>query len=175
MFMPLRNYNYERLGSWFLVLRGLDPVAQYVPYIAAYYYGATQDPSRQLGPVVEYLAVAGHDQGYEKWRWLAQAAYLSYYRQGDKKRGIEIATDLSRSPEEIPIWARQMPVILQAKMGDRETALRMMTAMLQDALKRKQDRETIFEINFIIDYICDHLQTPAEAKKNPICPLSRGY
>ena len=72
---PLKNYDFPMLGQWFNLEDTLDPHSDFVPYIAAYYYGGSQN-GKEIGPVVDYLEVVGkrHNDVYArdpKWRWLA--------------------------------------------------------------------------------------------------------
>jgi hypothetical protein len=171
LFTPLKDYRYDRLGHWFMALDAQDPVSNYVPYLASYYFGGTQDPEHQLRPVIDYLARAGsHSAGYKKWRWLAQAVYLAKFKYKDAPLSLDLAYKLAALPEDMPHWAHQMPAIISADMGDKETALRMMNSILSDMLKDK-DKVEPQEINFVVDFICNRIYTPIEARQQKICDL----
>ena len=166
---PLYMYDYNKLGAWFNVLYELDATSNYPPYLAAYYYGATQEPERQLAPVIEYLARVGQQGENGKWRWLAQAAYLAFHKKKEHAYAIEIAHKLAALPVEMPHWARQMPAILSAESGDNETALKLMRSILIDMVNNKDVAPNANEINFLIDFICHRAQTPEQAQLDPVC------
>lgn len=171
LFTPLKNYRYDRIGEWLNVLLTLDSTSNYAPHVAAFYFGATQDPKRQLRPIIEYLAKAGEAKtGYKKWRWLTQAVYLAKFKYKDDQLALSLAYRLAALPGEMPHWAHQMPAIISADMGDKETALRLMNSILVDLLKDK-DHVQPQEINFVVDFICRRLYTPAEAKVQKVCEL----
>ncbi len=48
------TYDYDRLGNWFSLSRKLDARSNFVPYLAAYYFGAVEEPAK-LKPLVRYL------------------------------------------------------------------------------------------------------------------------
>ena len=52
---PLRDYKYEDLIQWFDLAHDLDPQADFVPYIAAYYFGGLEGDPDQLRYIVNYL------------------------------------------------------------------------------------------------------------------------
>lgn len=162
---PLYEYDYERLAEWFFLEHKLDPRADFIPLLAAYYFGATQTPE-ELDPVIEYLAVAGQRPEPQKWRWLAQAVYLARFRRGDLDKALELAHILaSLYREGMPGWTRQMPAFIAAATGDKETALAIMTAILRD----DGDKLHPNEINFMIDFICTRLLQGEEAATYPLC------
>lgn len=162
---PLKNYDYERLKDWFLLTWLLDNRSNYVPYLAAYYFGAVPVPQK-LSPLVEYLEVVGLEPRDEKWRWMAQAVYLARYEMKDMDRALSLANKLAANPDPtMPIWARQMPAFVQSARGDKQAAYEIML----NILKTEGDKMPIQEVNFMIDYICRRVLEQAEAKANPLC------
>lgn len=169
---PLYLYDYNRLGSWLELLHRLDARSDYVPYLAAYYFGATQDPMRQLPPVIDYLARAGHEPYAGKWRWLSQASFMAFHRRGDHTTGIRLAHQLAGLPrKDMPHWAYQMPAILSGASGDKETAVKLMSSILVATLNDPYRKADPVEVNFMVDFICNRMQTPAEARGNPLCQI----
>lgn len=162
----LKDYNYETLGGWFNLLDRLDPKSNYVPYLAAYYYGAVQDPS-MLGPVISYLEKVGMYEGQGRWRWLAQAAYLARHRMKDTDWAIRIARKLGSiyKPGEMPVWTLNMESMLTADMGDKQAAYLLMLEILKNEGPRMSASEYASNINLI----CETILTPLEAEKSPIC------
>ncbi len=169
---PLYLYDYTRLGHWFNVLHALDQRSDYVPYLAAYYFGATQDPKRQLGPVVDYLERAGSAPYPGKWRWLAQATYQAYHARGDHERGLQLAYKLAALPQQdMPHWAKQMPAILNGANGDKHEAVRLMSSILEATLKDPYKKPDPVEINFMVDFICNRMLSKLEAAQNELCKI----
>lgn len=156
---PLKSYNYVRLGEWFKHLHALDPAADHVPMLAAYYFGAT----RVVGDVkhiVDYLGAIGRNPVGEKWRWLAYATYLARYRMDDVQRALDLAYVLARMElldDEMPIWARQMPAFILSAQGEKETA----RAMIEQMLATEESLHPN-EVNFLKAHLIEQLGVPAD-------------
>lgn len=156
---PLKGYNYERLGRWFFLLDSLDPFSDHVPMIAAYYFGATRIPN-DAAVVADYLGKVGQATAGEKWRWLAQAAYLAQHRMNNLDLALSFAYKLSRMGQagvDMPQWARQMPAFILRTKGDKEAARQLMKNML---VTEKSAHPA--EINFMQSYLIDELGVDPE-------------
>lgn len=162
---PLQNYNYDMIGKWLMLGSRLDPVANYLPALAAYYYSATQNKA-SLGPIVDYLAEAGMRPEPHKWRWLAQAVYLARFELKDLNKALDLAHKLANlSRSDMPIWTRQMPAFVMNAQGDKRASYALMMGILSSSGKDLSPPEILF----IRDYICDQVLSPAEALSEPLC------
>ncbi len=150
-FTPLKNYDYKTLSKWFHLLDTLDRRSNYIPALASYYYGNSQNVS-DVPYVVDYLEKHASYDPAQKWWWLSQAVYLANYRMEDKKRALELAKELAASPGKIPIWARQMPAFIMEDLGEKAEAL----ALIQ-GLSESIDELSQGEINFMNYFIKDRL------------------
>ncbi len=130
---PLKDYNYDKLHDWFFLLHELDPIADHVPMLAAHYFGGTVVPY-QSSKVVSYLSVAGKIRAPEKWRWLAQAAYLAQHRMHNLDEALKYAYQLQRLSRDysidMPQWARQMPVFVLNNRGEKAASRALMENLL---------------------------------------------
>jgi hypothetical protein len=160
-----KNYDYQRLKEWLLLAWALDSKSNFVPYLASYYFGSVEDPEK-IRPLVEYLIIAGRGMTGEKWRWMAQAIYLTRYKLKSPDRAYELATELAaRQDETMPIWARQMPAFIMTAKGDKQAAYDIMV----NILKSSAEKMPAEEVNFMRHYICDKLLDKAQAATNPLC------
>ncbi|MGZ9097193.1 MAG: hypothetical protein ACXW30_02720 [Micavibrio sp.] len=165
----LKEYDYQRLGDWLFLADNLDPISNFIPSLSAFYFGATTKGD-DLGPVVDYLEMAGQRPQKHKWRWLAQAIYLARYQQGDYERALELAHKLAALPrDDMPPWTRQMPAFVMTAKGDKEAAYALMMGILKNGI----DDMTPVEIRFIRDYVCDRILTPEQAAQNDLCTKTR--
>lgn len=148
--VPLQDYNYEHLRDWFFSLYALDPRSDFVPMLAAYYYGSTQRYA-DAKYLIDFLEVAGNSAYGEKWRWLVQAIYLARYRTENIPRALSIAkklADLQAKNPEIPVWTLHMGPFILADQGDKQAATELMKVILGSTKNLHPN-----EINFMIDYI----------------------
>ena len=164
-FQPLKKYDYAALEKWFFVAQYLDPRADYVPFLAAYYFGAVEDEPERISHIVNYLHSEGQAAYPEKWRWLPQAIYLARHKEGNKPRALEMANQLAAMDGDLPPWARQMPAFIEMDMGNKQASYEIMMRMLVT----EQDKLPPNEINAIKDYICTRTLDKAEAAQNPLC------
>lgn len=146
-FTPLDRYDYGRLEGWFMALDGLDPVSDFVPVVAGYYFSNT--PKRpDIVHVVNYLRhYARHDPA-RSWRWLAHAVYLARHRMKDQRLALEVARELTAlDVPDMPSWARQMQVFILADLGENEAARALMLRILDtDPNLSKEERAFISDV-----------------------------
>lgn len=164
--VALKDYNFDALGQWFMLADELDSRSDAVPMIAAYYYGAVQDPS-MLDPVLDYLSVVGARPYGQKWRWLGHAVYLARHQQKDNDKALALAYKLAanENPKLAP-WAKQMPVFILRDQGDPDLAYKIMLNILISNV----DTMHPDEINYMKDYICNTLlKETTTAEVPPFC------
>ncbi len=157
------EYNYADLEKWFYLQDALDSTSNYMPYLAAQYYGASRDPE-QLDHVINYLLHVGVREEGLKWRWLMQAAFLAKYGQNDSDKALVVAKKLAEHPK-APGWARRMPAVILMEQGKKDAAYEMLVGLLAGGIEHMDPTE----VNYIIDHICNKLLTPEEASADPIC------
>jgi hypothetical protein len=166
--VPLKDYDYDKIGKWLALEDKLDPRSDYVPLLAAYYYGATQNP-RQLPPIVEYLAAVGRrpeNFGGQRWRWLAQAVYLARWREKDLVLALQLAQELAEKWRPgMPLWVKQMPAFVMTATGDKKGAY----ALMLDILKDEAGKVPQAELNSTILFICQRILDKEEAAANDLC------
>ena len=162
---PIKDYDFEKLGGWLNLHYTLDPKSNLVPYMAAYYFGASQDPTK-IRPIIEYLRIAGNSAEGEKWRWLAQAVYLARFKLKDLNLALEIAGDVAEiQNDDMPDWTRHMQVNVLNQQGEKEAALQLMLSILRD----KSENLHPNEVNERIRYICEQILDPEEANTHSLC------
>jgi len=162
------QYNYERLTQWLFLMDRLDPRSNFIPYLAAYYFGAVSD-TQKLEPLTLYLAHAGERPQGEKWRWLAHAAYLARFEMQDLDLALHYAQRLSaleaRYDMDLPQWASQMHIFIQNTMGNKQEAYGLMLEILREQASTMHPNE----VNFMREYICTRILEPAQARINELC------
>lgn len=161
----LKDYDYGRLGEWFFLEDSLDERSNYIPMLAAFYFGATQS-GEDLVPVIDYLEAAGRHPYEQKWRWLAHAVYLARHGEDNMGRALELANELAAlwQPGR-PAWMRQMPALILTAEGDRQAAYDIMLGILKSGAE-KMDPAEVF---YTRDYICNTILSAGEAAANPLC------
>lgn len=161
----LTDYDYPALKDWFLLEDRLDPVSNFVPMLAAFFFGATARPE-QVAQVVDYLETVGRRPEGEKWRWMAHAVYLARHVQKDKERALALAQALSENPNpDMPAWTRAMPALILNEQGSKEAAYQIMMGILKKSVESMDPAE----VRYIRDYICDEILEKDQAATHPLC------
>ena len=161
----LQDYNYTRLGRWFMLEHALDERSNFMPLLAAYYFGATPE-AKDLDPVIDYLSLVGESSYSAKWRWLSQAVYLARFKQNDQDKALRLSYKLADMYKPgMPAWVVQMPAFILAQKGDQEAAYDLAIQILKDDSQNMHPNE----INFMVDYICHRILNEAQAAINPLC------
>lgn len=162
-YLSLVDYDYERLKDWFFLEDHLDPVADVVPMMAAYYFGGVKDKEKQKY-VIDYLEHSGQSAIGEKWRWLGHAVYLARHEQEDNDRALELAYKLAdnKSPD-LADWAKQMPAFVLQEKGDDKMAYQIMLNILISNIDKMHPNE----INFMVEYLCVTLPKNNPSLYNP--------
>ncbi|MDH5723101.1 MAG: hypothetical protein OEY94_07250 [Alphaproteobacteria bacterium] len=161
----LKVYNYNHLTHWFYVEDALDPVSNFSPYLAAYYFSALQEPEKYR-PVLSYLRDVGIRAEGEKWRFLVQAVVVARKIMGDLDTSLSLANELANHPKkDIPVFTKQMPAFVLREKGDKELAYTIMV----EILKSSADKLRAEEVNQMVYHICNQILSEEEAKKDPLC------
>lgn len=162
---PLRDYNYDNLVDWFWLEDYLDPRANFIPALAAYYFSAHQDP-RAISKLIDYLAEVGHRPEPQKWRWLGQAVYLARFVQHDYEKALVLAEKLAALDHpDMPTWTKQMPAFVMMQKGDKDGAYEILLSILGSQINHLQAPE----VNFMREYICERILTKEERATDPVC------
>jgi hypothetical protein len=162
-------YDYGRLADWMRLGVALDQRSNLMPALAAYYYGAVNHHDN-FRAIVDFLAEVGHQPGPQKWRWLAHAVYLARYQMQDLNYALQLAEKLAGLPrDDLPFWARQMPVFVMNAQGDKQAAYTLMMSVLGTEAQNLNPTE----VRFIRDYVCDQVLTPAQAQQEELCTATR--
>lgn len=162
---PLREYNYKHLTDWFWLEDYLDPKANYIPSLAAFYFSANQEVEA-IDPIIDYLAEVGKRPDPHKWRWLAQGVYLARFVQKDYDKALVLANELAAlDTPGLPTWTKQMPAFVKMQQGDKEGAYEILVSILGSQINTLQQPE----VNFMREYICERTLTREQKATDPIC------
>jgi hypothetical protein len=150
---PIKDYNMKYVAEWLRLTYAFDPKSRYAPTLAGYYFGSSQEPEK-LGPIIQYLRVAGNSAENELWRYLAQAVYLARFRMKDQPLALDLAYQLAKlEGPDMPIWTKQMPGFVMSNIGDKQASRDLFLTLL--ATSKNISRQ---EVNFMCGYIQDHLR-----------------
>lgn len=150
----LKDYDYSKLYDWWMILDGLDDVSDFVPPLVSYYYGASQNPTRDVPYVIRYLEQHADRHPDKKWWWYSQAVYHAKFKLNDLDWALEIAHKMANIPADVPapIWIRQMEAFIYESKGEYNQACEIIVNVI-DNYKNLKEGELRFMMYFINDRI----------------------
>ena len=158
-------YDYSNLIEWFHLEDLLDKRSNFIPLLAAFYYGNTKSKD-DLRKIVEYLEVVGLRTGQERWRWLAQAVFIARYKIVDLDLSLDLANKLATHPEQgRPAWTYQMPAFVMNAKGEEEAAFELLINLIKDRGEQLHPNE----VNFTYHYICRELLDRNDPIRDELC------
>lgn len=161
----LKEYHYDDLLKWFFIGQHLDSDSDYMPFLAGYYFSATQDV-QQIRFLIPYLESVGLSEKGEKWRFLAQAIYLARFVLKDVDLSLGLANKLANhKKKDLPNWTKQMPAFVMNQKGDKKDAYGFLLEILRSSSKSMHPNE----VTNMKYYICQQILSEEEAKMDPIC------
>jgi tetratricopeptide (TPR) repeat protein len=116
--IPLKDYNFAKLEKWFYALDELNKDSEYVPSIAAFYYGQSQNVS-DCEYIIRYLDKHADFNPNKQWRWYLESVYLAAYRMENYDLAKPIAAKLIeiKNPN-MPLWAKTIVPFIMQRKGD---------------------------------------------------------
>lgn len=160
----LRDYDYARLNDWFMLGNALDARSDMLPFLAAHYFGALEEPI--VRPILDYLELVGSSPDGQKWRWLSQGVFIAKYHVRDDNLALELAQTLAAvSNPNMPAWTRAMPAFVLTDMGKEEAAFALLLGLLQSDAENLHPNEVVY----LTEYICRELIPEGEQAIHPLC------
>ena len=161
----LNDYDYNALARWFFLADHLDPKSNFVPALAAYYFGAVQTPEK-FYPVLPYLEKVGQRPEGKKWRFLAHAIYFLRFRLQDHDKALVLAYKLSNMDNpNIPNWTRYIPMLIMKGQGNTQGAYDFMIEIMRSSADDMEPNE----FNYLRGVVCEEILTPEKAALDPLC------
>ncbi len=147
----LRDFDYDALVSWLILLDELDPRSGAAPFLAAYWYGRTPVVA-DAALMVDYLEARALADPETGWRWLVEAVYLARYRLNDVDRALALAELAADGKiENAPFYVQHLPAFIQLDLGERDAALVLLRALLEENPDLPEDELNL--LFFMIDRI----------------------
>lgn len=158
-FSALKEYDYERLERWFLLLDKIDNESNFIPTLAGYYFSQTQNIPDVIH-IINYLRSHSKYNLQKKWWWLIQSAFLAESKLKNYDLALEISYEIKNLPPDAPPWAKYFSSIILAKIGDNDKAAEMMSVLIHN-----HDDINEQEWNFIKFFFKDRLKKDYNLEK----------
>ncbi|MEE8366245.1 MAG: hypothetical protein V3R76_10690 [Gammaproteobacteria bacterium] len=137
-----RKIDYSRLVNWLEQIHRLNRQSEYPMMLASRVYSQTRDKER-LRIILDYIDRGFITNPQLHWRHQAEATVIAKHQLGDLELALKMAQKLSDQPASVamPRWARDMQFLLLGDLNEFETALVIITALLQsDAINDPDEK-----------------------------------
>ena len=137
-----RKIDYSRLVNWLEQIHRLNRQSEYPMMLASRVYSQTRDKER-LRIILAYIDRGFMTNPQLHWRHQAEATVIAKHKLEDLELALKMAQKLSDQPASVamPRWARDMQFLLLGDLNEFETALVIITALLQsDAVKDPDEK-----------------------------------
>jgi hypothetical protein len=149
----LKEYDYNRLRTWFEALDALDSHSQYIPFMAAYYYSLVHN-TEKAKIVADYIVSYASQDPEKHWRLLTTALYIYYKQVGNSNAEIQNIGEILTVQKNIPAWARTLSAFYLKDSGDICNAYQLITRIsTQDIMQERTNTEDKFLIDILIQNI----------------------
>ena len=157
------TYDFDRLKQWFFLADSLNQRSDYVPFLAAYYYGAAKSTDN-IGRLVEFLGTVGQRPYAEKWRWLSWSITAANQKLNDLDTAIYLANHLKNiKVESKPAWADRLVPALYSANGRKADAQIAAEEVFQDNFTSFPYQDQVFMLTLLCSKLADY------NKQNPRC------
>ena len=139
--------DYDLLVNWLDQIYALNTRSEYPIMLASRVYTQTRDQA-QLRNILDFIERTFRVDPQLHWRHLAEASVIAKHRLGDLPLALHMAELLSSQPSSVvmPRWARDIQFILLGDLNEYETAITIISALLQsDAVDDPDEKRFLQE------------------------------
>jgi hypothetical protein len=150
--VPLRNLNFERVQGWLGAALSLDPLAQYPLFLASQVYSHISGDEAKQRQMMAFVRQQFDADPNRRWRWLTDVSVLARHRLKDLDLAREYvqAVRLKATGPDVPLWAKQMEMLLLQDMNELETAKVMLGGLIQSGQVTQEN-----ELRFLVERLAE--------------------
>ena len=162
------SFDYENLSAWFYLTDSLNQKSNYIPNLAAHYFGAAKE-RKHVKILTDYLSFAGARPAEDKWRWLVWSISRIRHITPDNvfpTRAIELAEILAETkyPDD-PDWANRLSPVIYYDYGKNLKAYHA----LKHIMNTRWEEFSFDEQLFMVELLCNGLSNLS--KQDVICVM----
>ena len=141
-----QQLNYVVLKQWILMVSRLIPASEYPGFLASRVYSSVQDPNK-LQIMIDVITQLFEQNPALNWRRMTEATLIAKHKMKDLPQALILAEKVANVPDSIklPFWARDMKLILLDELGEKESALILISSMLQSGEIKDNDEKRFLE------------------------------
>lgn len=150
--IPWRNLDFDRVQGWLGAALALDPLAQYPLFLASQVYSDVRGDERKQRQMMAFVRQQFEVDPNRRWRWLTDVSVLARHRLRDLNLAREYvqAVRLKATGPDVPLWAKQMEMLLLQDMNELETAKVMLGGLIQSGQVTQEN-----ELRFLVERLAE--------------------
>jgi hypothetical protein len=150
--IPWRNLDFDRVQAWLGASLALDPLAQYPLFLASQVYSGVVGDEKKQRQMLAFVRKQFDLDPNRRWRWLTDVSVLARHRLKDLALAREYvqAVRLKATGPDVPLWAKQMEMLLLQDMNELETAKVMLGGLIQSGQVTQEN-----ELRFLYERLAE--------------------
>jgi len=142
--------DYQLLTEWFELIYNLNPESDYPAFLASRVYSQVSDEVkvRKMIALLEWLFEKNPQQ---HWRRMTEACLLAKHQLKDMDLALKLAEKVADLPANIrlPFWARDMRIVLLDELNEYESAIILISSLLQSNEIKDPDEKRFLETRLL--------------------------
>jgi hypothetical protein len=128
---PLADIDRSALIHWFDLTTDLDPDSGYPLLLATRHYAETGTPA-QRRIMLDWIYQRFEERPNQRWPWLVHGVFVARHVLKDNALAGFYASALRNQVTDptLPLWVRQMDLLLRADLGETEDARAILGALV---------------------------------------------
>jgi hypothetical protein len=128
---PLADIDRDALIHWFDLTTDLDPNSGYPLLLATRHYAETGTPA-QRRIMLDWIYQRFEERPNQRWPWLVHGVFVARHVLKDNALAEFYASALRNQVTDptLPLWVRQMDLLLRADLGETEDARAILGALV---------------------------------------------
>jgi hypothetical protein len=128
---PLADIDRSALIHWFDLTTDLDPNSGYPLLLATRHYAETGTPA-QRRIMLDWIYQRFEERPNQRWPWLVHGVFVARHVLKDNALAEFYASALRNrvTDPRLPLWVRQMDLLLRADLGETEDARAILGALV---------------------------------------------
>ncbi len=167
-FVALKNYDYNRVYDWLVLLDDLNSESNFTPSLASYYYSQTQNRQDNY-KIVKYLNDHSIKNLNKKWWWIVQSVNIASFIP-DQALAIKSAEIIANNNfDNAPLWTRTIATMLKGREQGLDAnclSFKVISNLLSDNESKAREINAE-EMNFMRNFIKSKLEEFRIKKFNP--------
>jgi hypothetical protein len=146
-----KNISYNRLDyhflrKWLETIYNLNPESDYPAFLASRVYSQVKD-EKKLRLMIDLVVELFNKDPVQHWRRMTEACLLAKHQIKDLSLALSLAEKVAELPSSvvIPAWARGMRIVLLDELNQYESAILLISSLLQSNEIEDADEKRFLE------------------------------